>query len=297
VGIHVGGAGVAVAHVTAIDSDKPQLSSCDFLDGNDATSRGKALRELVEAKGLQGLPVNYVLSPQHYHLLQVEPPQVPAEELKEALRWRVKDLINFDIEDAILDTFPLPEESFRNRAVMVYVVVAKRSIIEEAEALIKAAGLELRSVDIAELTLCNLMPKDEQQAQGSALVLIQGGEGVLNLVKDQTLYLTRNVKADPQQLCGGELLSNATFNHLVLEIQRSLDYYESGLAQPPATRLLLVPVGEGSSEIQDALDVSFGLRATLLDLGEVLSGSEVLEPQQQARCTLAMAAAMRQQAS
>jgi len=296
VGIHVGGAGVAVAHVTAADSSKPQLTNCDFLPGIDFDGRATALRDFVDVKGLQGLPVNYVLSPQHYHLLQVEPPQVPAEELKEALRWRVKDLINFDIEDAVLDTFPLPEESFRNRAVMVYVVVAKRSVIEEAEALTKAAGLVLRSVDIAELTLCNLMPKDEQQAQGSALVLIQGGEGVLNLVKDQTLYLTRNVKADPQQLRGGELLSNATFNHLVLEIQRSLDYYESGLAQPPATRLLLVPVGEGSSEIQDALDVSFGLRATLLDLGEVLSGCEVLEPQQQSRCTLAMAAAMRQQA-
>jgi len=290
-------AGVAVAHVTAAESDKPQLANCEFLPGNDAGVRAKALSEWVAAKELQGLPVNYVLSPQFYYLLQVEPPQVPAEELKEALRWRVKDLIHFDIEDAIIDTFPLPEESFRNRAAMIYVVVVKRSIIEEAEALTKAAGLKLRSVDIAELALCNLMPKDEQQSQGTALVLIQGGEGVLNLVKGQTLYLTRNVKADPQQLRGGELLSNATFNHLVLEIQRSLDYYESGLAQPPATRLLLVPVGEDSSAIQDALDVSFGLRATLLNLGDVLVGSDAIEFQNQALCTLAMAAAMRQQAS
>jgi len=287
--------GIAVAHVTSIDSGQPQLASCDFFESSDASGRCAALGALVEKHGLRGLPVNYVLSPQHYHLLQVEPPQVPAEELKEALRWRVKDLINFDIEDAVLDAFPLPEEVFRNRPVMVYVVVARRSIVEEAEQLIKAVGLELRSVDIAELSLCNLMPNNEQQAQGTALVLIQGGEGVLNLVKNETLYLTRNVKADPAQLRGGELLSNATFNHLVLEIQRSLDYYESGLAQPPATRLLLAPVGDDGDTLKDALDVSFGLRADMLDLSQVLGGSDHVPAAQQAHCVLAMAAAMRQQ--
>jgi len=295
VGIHVKPNGVAVAHVMTVDAEQPQLASCDFLEISNASERGAALAALVDKHGLQGLPVNYVLSPQHYHLLQVEPPQVPAEELKEALRWRVKDLISFDIKDAVLDTFPLPEEAFRNRPTMVYVVVARRSIVEEAEQLIKAAGLELRSVDIAELSLCNLMPNDEQQAQGTALVLIQGGEGVLNLVKNETLYMTRNVKADPAQLRGGELLSNATFNHLVLEIQRSLDYYESGLAQPPATRLLLAPVGDDSDTLKDALDVSFGLRAGMLDLSQVMDGSDQVPAAQQANCMLAMAAAMRQQ--
>lgn len=293
-GLHVCTTGVAVAQVGGFDTAQLALSNCDFLPAHDPHSRAEALRKFVDTNGLKGMPVNYVLSPQHYHLLQVEPPQVPAEELKQALRWRVKDLINFDIDDAVIDTFSLPEESFRNRPVMVYVVVAKRSIIDEAEALTKAAGLVLRSVDIAELALCNLMPEDGKQSQGTALMLVQRGEGVLNLVKDQALYLTRNVKADPEQLRDGELLSNATFNHLVLEIQRSLDYYESGLGQPPATRLLLVPVGEGSAAISDALDVSFGLRASLLDLGVVLAGAESVEAQQQALCSLAMAAAMRQ---
>lgn len=286
-------AGVAVAHLTGVatDVDKAQLTHCDFLKASDAASRIKALTTFVNDNSLQGVPVNYVLSPQHYHLLQVEPPKVPAEELKEALRWRVKDLINFDIEDAVLDTFPLPEETFRNRPVMVYVVVAKRSVIDEAEELIKAAGLVLHSVDIAELALCNLLPEDEQTAQGTALVFIQGDEGVLNLVKNKTLYLTRNVKVNPAQLGGGELLSNTTFNHLVLEIQRSLDYFESGLAQAPATRLLLAPTGNNDEALKDALDVSFGLRAMQLDLTEVLNGN--LAADQQAECVLAIAAALK----
>jgi len=293
VGIHVKPTGIAVAHVTGLDTGKPQLSSCDFLAASDITSRAQALRTLVEAKSLQGQPVNYVLPPQQYYLLQVEPPQVPEDELKEALRWRVKDLVSFDIEDAILDTFPLPEQAFRNRPAMVYVVVVRRSVIDEAEQLVNDAGLVLRSVDISELSLCNLMSEHDQQAQGTALVLLQDGEGVLNLVKDQTLYLTRNVKADPERLRGGELLSNATFNHLVLEIQRSLDYYESGLAQPPAARLLLAPVGDEDSALSDALDVSFGLHAELLDLGKVLPGSEMITVDERARCVLAMAGAMR----
>lgn len=293
-GVHVKASGIAVAHVTSLDTDKPQLLSCKFVAASDAVSRAEALSELVESQALQGVPVNYVLSPEHYNLLQVEPPKVPPEELKEALRWHVKDLISFDINDAVVDTFPLPEEAFRNRPAMVYVVVAKRSVIEEAEQLVNGAGLTLRSVDIAELSLCNLMPDDDQQAKGAALVLLQNNEGVLNLIKNKTLYLTRNVKADPEKMRGGELLSNATFNHLVLEVQRSLDYYESGLAQPPATRLLVAPVGDEQSTLCDALDVSFGLWATSLDLATVLPGSEDIAPEEQAKCVLAMAAAMRQ---
>jgi len=294
VGIHVKAAGIAVAHVKSLDTDNPQLSSCSFVAANDAVSRGEALSALVESQGLKGLPVNYVLPPEHYNLLQVEPPKVPEEELKEALRWHVKDLISFDINDAVVDTFPLPEEAFRNRPAMVYVVVAKRSVIEEAEQLVNGAGLTLRSVDIAELSLCNLMPDDDQDAKGAALVLLQSGEGVLNLIKNKILYLTRNVKADPEKMQGGELLSNATFNHLVLEVQRSLDYYESGLAQPPAMRLLVAPVGDEQSTLCDALDVSFGLWAMSLDLASVLPGSEAVVPEEQAKCVLAMAAAMRQ---
>lgn len=288
---------MAFAHVTNLTSENPQLSHCQFLSGSDFDAQVSVLRSLVAEHGLDGAPVNYVLSPQHYHLLQVEPPKVPEDELNEALRWRVKDLINFSVDDAVLDSFPLPEEAFRNRDAMVYVVVAKRSVIEEAEALVNAAGLELRSVDIAELALCNLLPKDDQQqAQGTAVVMLQGGEGVLNLMKDQTLFLTRNVKADPDQLRGGELLSNATFNHLVLEIQRSLDYYESGLAQPPATRLLLVPTGEEEQGLEEALDVSFALRAKRLELGAVLSGADSVAVAEQSRCALAMAAALREPA-
>ena len=286
--------GVAFAHVSTTHSGEPQLSHCQFIPGSDFETRAVGLRSFVDTHGLAGSPVNYVLSPHLYHLLQVEPPQVPDEELNEALRWRVKDLINFDIEEAVLDSFPLPEESFRNRAAMVYVVVAKRSVIDEAEALVKAARLELRSVDIAELALCNLLPKDEQQSQGTALVMLQGSDGVLNLMREQTLYLTRNVKASPEQLQGGELLSNATFNHLVLEIQRSLDYYESGLAQPPATRLLLVPTGEEEPTVEEALDVSFALKAQRLDLESVLGGANQVSVQEQARCALAMAAGLRE---
>jgi hypothetical protein len=61
--------------------------------------------------------------------------------------------------------------------------------------------------------------------------------------------------------------------------------------------LLLAPTGNNDEALKNALDVSFGLRATQLDLTAVLDGSDAVAAEQQALCALAIAAAMRPLAS
>jgi len=66
---------------------------------------------------------------------------VPAEELAEALRWRVKDLITFPVAEAIIDAFLLPEDSARGTSRMAYAVVAQRKNIEALVERSRAAHL------------------------------------------------------------------------------------------------------------------------------------------------------------
>ena len=44
-----------------------------------------------------------------YSMVQLEAPELEPDELREAMRWRVRDLIDFPVEQAAIDVFHLPE--------------------------------------------------------------------------------------------------------------------------------------------------------------------------------------------
>jgi MSHA biogenesis protein MshI len=49
-----------------------------------------------------------LLAPGEYQLLQVEAPNVPLAELKTAIRWRIKDLLDYHVNDATVDVLAVP---------------------------------------------------------------------------------------------------------------------------------------------------------------------------------------------
>jgi hypothetical protein len=75
--------------------------------------------------------VGTVLDVADYQLLLVESPDVLAAELKAAVRWRLKDIIDFPLEDAVVDVFGIPEPVRRTGAKMMYAIAAKRQAVED----------------------------------------------------------------------------------------------------------------------------------------------------------------------
>lgn len=49
-----------------------------------------------------------LLSPGEYQVLLVEAPNVPQAELKTAIRWRIKDLLDYHVNDATVDVLSVP---------------------------------------------------------------------------------------------------------------------------------------------------------------------------------------------
>lgn len=56
-------------------------------------------------------PTVSVLDPSGYRLPLVEAPDGPPAELRAAVRWRVKSLIDFHIDDAVIDLFEIPSHA------------------------------------------------------------------------------------------------------------------------------------------------------------------------------------------
>jgi MSHA biogenesis protein MshI len=91
---------------------------------------------------------------------------------------------------------------------------------------------------------------------------------------------------------GGEY-AGPELDALVLEIQRSLDYYHHELGQRPASSVLLAPLPVEVPELPQRISQALGLEAGWLAPEEWIECAEPVSPQQWARCTTALGAALR----
>lgn len=292
-GIEASDSGVAFAHIVRAADQLPTLKQCEFLpvEKGAADSRIELLQGRIAALGLQHLPCNIVLPVGSYSLLLVEAPRVPKEELRDALRWRVKDLISFPIDEAAIDVFLLPEDSSRGGNPMAYVVAVKKSLVQETVELADKAKLSLQSIDISELSLRNLSSQCCDSQRGIALVKLSQGAGSLHLMRGGNLYLSRQFDLD----YNAGLLDDLPEETLILELQRSLDYYERQMRQAPPAQIFFCGENVTEDKITAVIRDSLPGEISILPLRQALSLGEGVEEHLLPLCMGAIGGALREQ--
>ncbi|MBE0485603.1 biogenesis protein MshI [Marinobacter sp.] len=202
--------------------------------------RQEALGQLVADQNWAGAPAVLVLPIDQYQVFQVERPEgVDDVELADALKWKLKDFLDFSPSDAVSDVFVFPEDASRGRGPLVNVVAARKSLVQELINLVSASGLELQKIDIAELALRNLAARLDTAKRGVALVHLRDRYGQMVICQGETLYLSRRLELSYDDLRDASSQENAV-QSLALEIQRSMDYFESQLGQSPPSTIRLV---------------------------------------------------------
>lgn len=201
-------------------------------------SQDEPLEALVAARGLTGAPTRVVLGQDDYRVFQVERPAVEEQELAEAMRWKLGELLDYPASEAVIDTFPFPEDASRDRGPLVNVVCAHEARIRAVVDAVHGAGLSLECIDIAELALRNLLASGDHDERGAALVYLGPDNGQMVFCRGDTLYMARRLGVSLARLRDAAT-QEQTVQALALEIQRSLDYYESQLRQIPPSRIQL----------------------------------------------------------
>lgn len=290
VGVDFSTAGVAFAHIQRPATQQPFLANCDFLPAENGVDLAELLRARLLKLGLLGVHCNLVMSPGSYQLILGEAPKVPVEELAEALRWRIKDLVQFPIAEAVIDAFMLPEDSARGTSRMAYAVASQRKNVEAAVAATTATGLELKNIDIPELVLRNLAEACCDTKRGVAIVRLQQGGGSLQIIREGNLYLSRQFSL----AYNAGLLDDLPGEALVLELQRSLDYFERQMRQVPPSHIYLcgenVTADKLTPEIRNALAVTINL----LDLKSGIQIADAIPEHILSLSLYAIGAALRQ---
>ena len=270
----------------------PILTGCL---SRSAADNSDALEQLAGDAGLAANGCATVMPLGSYHLLLIEAPEVPANELRAAVRWRIRELIDYHIDDAVLDVFDAPAGAARGAQTHLYVVVSRSNDVKHLADRLLDAGIELGIIDIPELALRNIAARLPENEQGVAMLYLGEERGLIALCRDQTLYLARTLDLGKQRVLEAiaDGHTEAMLDSLALEVQRSLDYYDRHFQQAPISNLVIAPVTDPLSTLAEALHSRLGINARMLDLSTVLEIAAELPAELTGPCVLAIGAALR----
>ncbi|MCG8426262.1 MAG: pilus assembly protein PilM [Chromatiales bacterium] len=269
------------------------IRHCAFHPNEGSESQGQQLAELVKEYQLKGATVNVALDPSMYNLLQVEAPEVEPDELRSALRWRIKDLIDFHIDDAVLDIFDLPESKRQGTPRLMYVVAARVSLIQQLVDQIEEAGLRINAIDIAELATRNLLATIYGPDTVQAMLYLGPNQGSIEITKGDILYLTRRLNLTTASLVGDAVAQEDALDTLVLELQRSLDYYESQYGQGAANSVAVLVPGEHQEKLLQFADTNLLISSHSLPFDDHFAGLDQLNRDDLVNNVSAIGAALR----
>jgi len=282
IGVAVGRNGVAFALVSGSRS-APVLERCQLLPLPAGAAPGDVAAAL-RAAGLPPWPLHAVLQPEDYQLVMVEAPDVPPAELRAAMRWRLKEAIAFPVEDAVVDVFEVPAQSRGAQGRMMYAVAARRHSVDRQVQSLGASGLSV--LDVPELCLRNLAASLPAAVAGVALLHLAKSSATVVLVHGRAFYIARQMEL--ATAAGGDDVDG-----IVLELQRSLDYYERHFDQPPITQVVLSPAGQRADLLAARLARETGFSVQTLDLNRLLRCAQPVDAPTQGDCLMAVAAALR----
>ncbi|MCV6624004.1 MAG: hypothetical protein OIF51_19890 [Cellvibrionaceae bacterium] len=255
--------GWAVAKVMAQGGDRWQLSAYRWLasSGSSIEDR-KSLQVLIKTMGLKGLPCHYVLADEDYQLFLLESPKLEGDELVQAMGWQIKDLLAYPVQEAVVDVFSVPQSTAKAGKTMVNVVASPQAQILEIAKEVAELGLELESVDISELAMGAVMRMSGAHPRGEALAILQPGQGELLVFSQGQLAMSRKFELAYR----AEVDEPLPTDQLLLELQRTLDYYERQLGQLPPAKIRLAAKHLHESKLDDAFKQALNTPIELLHL-------------------------------
>ena len=163
---------VDVSHVLMVGKTRPEVVLCDSYrkEGDTAATLGRLRSELQ----LNRYRCTTLLRSGEYQIVSVETPaNLPAQEAKMAVRWRIKDMIDYPVEAASVDAVFIPgPDGTTERSAQMLAVAAKNDAVAATVKAFNDADIPLEVVDVPELAQRNLAHLLEPEGRGLALLAL-----------------------------------------------------------------------------------------------------------------------------
>lgn len=286
---------VDLVHILRATKRKPEIVLCDTYrrEGSYTETLARLRKEIK----LDQYRCTTLLKSEDYQVHQVEAPTVPAAEMKAAVRWRVKDMLDYPLDAATVDVLDIPvDRNAPARNHQMYAVTARNSSIEACVKLFHDADVPLEAIDIPELAQRNVATLFEPEERGVAMLAFYEKEGMLTFTRGGELYLARRIDMTLAQLADADgARRNQCCERVALELQRSLDHFDRQYNYVPIAKLLLAPLPP-DNDLRQYLAPNMSVPVETIDLGSVLDFPlipELRHPERQMQCLAAIGAALR----
>ena len=286
---------IALAHVVRGAGVRPEVRL--LASFRVEVSEVDALRRLRTACQLKAYACTTLMGNGEYHVTQLEAPLVPQAERKEALRWALRDMVSYPLESACVDVLEVPNQALPpGRSAGVLVVSAAEQAVRSRVAGFEKAKTGLDAVDVPELAQRNVAALLEDENRSLAFLRIDEAGMMLTLTFQGELIAVRSGVMNTLELNGGTQDQRVRVReHLLLDVQRSLDHFDRQFSRIPISRLILAsypPVENLAAELGENIDVP----VQEMDLSSVMDFPVVPELRDrhcQAKNLLAIGAALR----
>lgn len=281
-----------LAHVALRPEAKPLVTTWFVARQAD----GDALPQLSKKMDLTRYQCATLLRPGDYQLLLVEAPNVTSDELKGAIRWKIKDLLDYHIDDATIDVLDIPTPAGKPHS--MYAVAARNELLQRQIKQLEHAGIPLSVVDIPETAQRNLAELFAQSDRAVAMLSFDLAGGLLTITHGGELFLARRMEVAWTQLASGnDAQLQHYFERVTTELQRSLDHFERQFTHLSVTQLLLAPLPRDPGLVA-YLSSNLAVPVRLVDLDEVMDfpAAQPMNADDQWRLFHVLGAALRQEA-
>lgn len=230
----------------------------------DLTEHTTVLTQLSKKHRLSSTPCHFVLNLDEYQFLQIEKPQVENQELQSALRWHIKDLIDYHIDDVVLDYITLPVDNMP-----LQVITTRKSMVQKRVDLLSEAKCQIASIDIATQAARNLIDKIKSIEPGISIGLINlsDSNAKISVLLNNDIYINRltGIGADSlNHVSEDDLNSHEIVDSLAIELQRTFDYYESYSRKPAVSKLLIMSNTRPNVQLSEMIQQRLGVDCQIL---------------------------------
>lgn len=215
-----------------------------WLASADWSRPAETLRQLKRGRALHRHRRVAVLQNNQYQCVSLDAPvDLPREDWTAAVRWQLKDSVQFPVDNAAVDLLTVPEgTSYRTQPQLIVVAAPA-----EAVRPLMLQGLEAKApwdaIDIAETALRNLSALCEPEGRAQALLHCEPDHSTLVVTHQGELLFGRRMDLSLAQLNhADEATRTAAYDHAVLQLQRTLDGFERSFGQVTLARLLIAPM-------------------------------------------------------
>ncbi len=220
---------------------------------------------------------------------------VPDDEMKDALRWKLKDLVDLPPETTTLDVLPIPDTSSGGRPCQIFLALAAHAVLAPVVQRYQAAGINLEAIDLPELAQRNVGALFENENRGLAFLAFYESFALLTFTYRGELFAFRRIEI------GSEQFAQATperreqlCERVMLEMQRSMDTVDRQFSAISLSHLVVALPPE--SGLDALFSSSLYLPFEAMDLSKKMDLSafpELADPEAQRRALPTIGAALR----